>query len=258
MISNFRREFHPMIMQARAATLARSLAPYASNHFKVAPSATSFVSRLSIRAMAGLEGMAVLPKQEVVGDKTVLGKSRWLQLVDVKYTRGNQESTWQYCERCTRPSNCDVDAVCVFAILKHANKPNQLVIVKQFRPPLNKFTVELCAGLVDEGETVEEAALRELKEETGYIGKVLYIGGKQYLSPGLTNECVKTVFVEVDADTQTAQDKDDAGFISVETLPLDTLLESLEKLEAEGFGVWVGLHSIAQTLKLQSLISAPP
>jgi len=30
--------------------------------------------------------------------------------------------------------------------------------------------IEVPAGLIDEGETAEEAALRELKEETGYVG----------------------------------------------------------------------------------------
>eukprot|EP00191_Tetraselmis_sp_GSL018_P020324 CAMPEP_0177593452 /NCGR_PEP_ID=MMETSP0419_2-20121207/9157_1 /TAXON_ID=582737 /ORGANISM="Tetraselmis sp., Strain GSL018" /LENGTH=225 /DNA_ID=CAMNT_0019084499 /DNA_START=106 /DNA_END=784 /DNA_ORIENTATION=+ len=221
-----------------------------------------------------------LGKEKVVGEKQILGKSKWLQLVDVKYVRDGQERTWQYCERCTRPANCDVDAVTVFAIVREPSKPSRVVVVKQFRPPLNTYTVELCAGLVDPGETVElrncfgaltskftllferiwkfplqAAALRELKEETGYTGKVLFTGGKQYLSPGLTNECVKTVFCEVDASKQTRQDKEDEGAITVELLPLDGLLETLNKLEGEGYAVWVGLYSIAQTLKLQSILA---
>ena len=52
-------------------------------------------------------------------------------------------------------------------------------------------------GLVDAGEDVETSALRELKEETGYIGHVVGTTGRQYLSPGLTPECIVTVFVEV-------------------------------------------------------------
>mmetsp|Transcript_44379 Transcript_44379/g.112285 ORF Transcript_44379/g.112285 Transcript_44379/m.112285 type:complete len:244 (+) Transcript_44379:96-827(+) len=192
-------------------------------------------------------------KEHVIGEKEVLGKSRWLQLVNVKYDRAGQERTWQYCERTTTSATAEADAVVVFAIVKKPDEKPKVVVVKQFRPPLNKYTIELCAGLVDEGETVEEAALREFKEETGLQGHVLFTGGKQYMSPGLTNECVKTVFLEVDASNQSLQDPEDASFITIDYLPIDGLLESLEKLEAEGYGVWSGLYSIAQTLKLQAL-----
>ena len=40
----------------------------------------------------------------------------------------------------------------------------------QFRPPIEKLSIELPAGLIDPGESAGEAALRELKEETGYTG----------------------------------------------------------------------------------------
>ena len=44
------------------------------------------------------------------------------------------------------------------------------MLQKQFRPPINKVVIEVPAGLVDEGESPEESAIRELREETGYIG----------------------------------------------------------------------------------------
>jgi len=46
------------------------------------------------------------------------------------------------------------------------------VLEKQFRPPVGKVCIEIPAGLIDEGETPEEAAVRELREETGYVGDV--------------------------------------------------------------------------------------
>jgi ADP-ribose pyrophosphatase len=49
----------------------------------------------------------------------------------------------------------------------------ELLLEKQFRAPAGRIVVELPAGLVDESETVEEAALRELREETGYVGEIV-------------------------------------------------------------------------------------
>ncbi|MDD5731363.1 MAG: NUDIX hydrolase [Patescibacteria group bacterium] len=50
-------------------------------------------------------------------------------------------------------------------------KDNQVILVRQFRPGPNEVLDELPGGYVDEKETPEEAAERELLEETGYKGK---------------------------------------------------------------------------------------
>jgi 8-oxo-dGTP pyrophosphatase MutT (NUDIX family) len=48
----------------------------------------------------------------------------------------------------------------------------EILLQKQYRPPLGKVVIEIPAGLVDAGESAEQAAVRELKEETGYVGTV--------------------------------------------------------------------------------------
>jgi ADP-ribose pyrophosphatase len=60
----------------------------------------------------------------------------------------------------------------IVAILQRPGEAAEILLQKQFRPPVGKVCIEVPAGLVDEGETAEEAALRELREETGYVGTV--------------------------------------------------------------------------------------
>ena len=76
----------------------------------------------------------------------------------------------------------------------------ETILVKQFRPPVGVYTVELPAGLVDEGESPAAAAVRELREETGLVADVAgcTLSPPLALSPGLTNENVVLVTVSVD------------------------------------------------------------
>lgn len=69
----------------------------------------------------------------------------------------------------TRPEGSEIDGVGIVAILQKGSGP-ELLLQKQFRPPVNKVVIEIPAGLVDKGETAGETAVRELREETGYHG----------------------------------------------------------------------------------------
>lgn len=80
-----------------------------------------------------------------------------------------KQRTWESAERSTRPKDSPIDGVGIVAILQKQSGP-ELLLQKQFRPPINKVVIEVPAGLVDEGESPEESAIRELREETGYIG----------------------------------------------------------------------------------------
>ena len=67
---------------------------------------------------------------------------------------------------------------------------NQVVMVKQYRHGSKKITLEIPGGLVDPGDTPEEAASRELLEETGYQAKELIKIGEVNPNPALfVNRC---------------------------------------------------------------------
>ena len=57
------------------------------------------------------------------------------------------------------------DAVCVLAVTAE----QKIILVRQFRPVIGEYTLELPAGHIDEKENAITAAKRELYEETGYI-----------------------------------------------------------------------------------------
>ncbi len=70
-----------------------------------------------------------------------------------------------------------------------AIKDNKILLVKQFRYPTNQTLIELPAGKLDkEGETVLEAAKRELEEETGHIAEKWTDLGFIWTTPGFCSE----------------------------------------------------------------------
>lgn len=65
------------------------------------------------------------------------------------------------------------------AILKDPSNPNaepRILLQKQWRPPVDATVIEIPAGLIDPKESPETCAIRELKEETGYVGEVMGSG----------------------------------------------------------------------------------
>ncbi len=65
------------------------------------------------------------------------------------------------------------------AILEKSSGP-ELLLQKQFRPPVDKAVIEIPAGLVDPGESAAKSAVRELREETGYVGEVSEVSPIMY------------------------------------------------------------------------------
>ena len=83
---------------------------------------------------------------------------------------------------------------------------NKVVITREYRIPLADYEYGFPAGLIDEGETIEQAARRELKEETGLdVTRVTGISPSIYSTAGMSDESVAMVYVECDGHPSTAQ-----------------------------------------------------
>jgi 8-oxo-dGTP pyrophosphatase MutT (NUDIX family) len=101
--------------------------------------------------------------------------------------------------------------------------PSQkLVLIRQYRPPAKSCVLEFPAGLIDEGEDAITAALRELHEEAGYVGRVTRLIPPTYNTPGLSGEAVYQAFIAIDETFATNKNPcpkpDDGEFIEVVTV----------------------------------------
>lgn len=199
--------------------------------------------------MFSLRQMASLPK--IISKTQVASDTKWIALSKIKYQDANgTERQWECAERTTRKSS-GIDAVAILALLRSKSNafPLSTVVIEQYRPPIDKFIVELPAGLIDDGETPEQAAVRELEEETGYkADSVVESSPLIVCDPGMTTANMKLIVAQV-----TMQDKlespepklESGEFIVKRIIELAKLDDELKAYAAKGFVVDARLSHFA-------------
>ena len=90
----------------------------------------------------------------------------------------------------------------------------KLLMVKQYRYPMGEYLLEIPAGKIDEGETPEQCAARELVEETGFRAGKLTSLGVMYPAAAYTREAVYIYYGE--QLTAEKQNLDEDEFLTVE------------------------------------------
>ncbi|KAE8356087.1 NUDIX hydrolase domain-like protein [Aspergillus coremiiformis] len=180
--------------------------------------------------------------------------AKWKRLVKTTYRDPNGvQRIWESAEMQTRPAGSDIDGVSIVTTINKSTGP-ELLLLKQYRPALDRVVVEIPGGLIDPGETVEQCAIRELQEETGYVGVVERISRTLFNSPGFCNNNFKLVYVNVDLSLPENQNPspelEEEEFIEVFTLPMNTLFLDLKRLEKDGFAVETRVVALAEGLEL--------
>ncbi len=111
---------------------------------------------------------------------------------------------------------------------------DEVVLVKQFRPPVGKKVIELPAGLCDNpDEEPADAARRELMEETGFEAEEFDLIFSGPISPGLSNE-VFNLFLATNATMTGRGGGVGNEAIEVTVLPRRKLLNRLIEISLEG------------------------
>ena len=106
---------------------------------------------------------------------------------------------------------------------------NTILLVKQFRYPIQEVLFELPAGKLDWGEEPDSAAKRELEEETGYVAKTWKSLGVVYSSPGF---CDETLHLYLATDLEfTKQNPDEGEIIEYFEYNLDVVFNMIKNGE---------------------------
>src|SRR4051812_44890029 len=96
----------------------------------------------------------------------------------------------------------------------------RLVLVRQFRYGSNEFSLEIPGGVIDVGEDPIAAGLRELREETGYVGRDARLLGSVRPNPAMQNNRCHLVLV-LDAKQDAKLDWDPDEELEIMATPVD-------------------------------------
>jgi len=148
-------------------------------------------------------------------------------------SRKDEEAYRETLERLARGEQdvAHTDAVCIVP----RTASGRVVLIREFRYPLNGWCVAFPAGLIEAGEEIASTVERELREETGYrlaraedgTSKLRILPRAGFSSAGMTEESVQVVFAEVEEEPDAAE-TEATEFIEVFTLEHDEIADFLQ------------------------------
>jgi len=128
---------------------------------------------------------------------------------------------------------------------------NKVLMVRQYRYPMEEELLEIPAGKLDGGEDPFKCAVRELSEETGYTAEKYVDLGAIYPSPGF---CRETLYLYLALDLQRGEmHLDENELLSVEEVDIDELIKQIMANELKDAKSVVGVMKAKIYLESESI-----
>lgn len=176
---------------------------------------------------------------------------KWLNLFNVKFTTSKGDLvSWVFASRKEDPFDDDsVDAAVIVPLIDTPDG-RKVVVIKEYRVAIGGYEYGFPAGLVEDGLSVEETAIKELKEETGLTAKkILHKTNKVYASPGLSDESSIILFVEAEGEIS-SDFLEEAEDIETILMGVDEIRDLLgdpnKKVGAKAWGVFYYYSQIGE------------
>lgn len=136
-------------------------------------------------------------------------------------------------DSCTTPQGGKVDTYYVLELKDWVNciaidENDNVMMLRHYRHGVQKYLMEFIGGGIEEGELPEEAAKREVEEETGYTGGSIFHVGTSYPNPANHTNQVHT-FLAVGGKISQDQNLEVGETIHVEKVPLKIVMEEMSK-----------------------------
>ena len=154
-------------------------------------------------------------------------ETEWFSIDAVSYESTNKKPYYRL--------TCN-DAVSIIA----KTIDEKIILVRQYRPSIGVFTLELPSGYVDLGESPENSIKRELKEETGFICDFVVQLGSLRISPSRINNALHVFFGSNAKMIKTEETHDrDIELVLVTKDEFKKLIAECKYTEATGIAVFL-------------------
>lgn len=169
--------------------------------------------------------------------ENILFEGNWLRLKHLQYINKQGISiNWESIERKNTKK--------ILVILAKLIPSQRYLLIRQFRPAINNTVLGLPAGIAS-CDDIEKEALKELKEETGYQGKITSKSPALAFNPALTNETVQIISIDIDEkaleNLNTQQSLEPAEQIEVVLVDKDKIKDFLHVEHKKGHGISIAL-----------------
>ncbi len=188
---------------------------------------------------ASLAKHAKVLNMEILSKK-ILWKGKFMSAVEITYrdARGIVR-TWEALERV---------GIRGIVVMVGVTPGGNVILEKQFRPPMGRDVIELPAGLVEADENMEQAAKRELIEETGWAAGKLEFLAEGPISTGASTETLRA-YLCTELELVGINGGDDNEIIELIEVPLRNVLEFLRQQQETGALVDLKVYGLVELAK---------